>query len=241
MRSRDLNAGRTMVNLYLCARGDQQVHGVDFKETDLCTNPQGNRRTTTDGNSCYKWTSNYKTDTKQAYLNGDMGDDEVIVVHLWPPDWWQKLILDEYILFLVKSNYGTKQAAPKYHTHILGWMFRNDHLAVNSDKTDIKKTNGSDYIIHGLFVDYMINIASCGELRKEFMEKYSKYVEFREQFIESTHMASKLKEEACSWGWKWSERSSNQGVPWWLHPASTETVLKVHQEDAAPKEGADIA
>ena len=91
----------------------------------------------------------YKTDTKQAYSYGDMGDDVVY-------------------LLLVKSIYGTKQAARKWHIHISDWMIRNGYLAVNSEKTIFKKTKGSDYIIDGLFVDDMMHIASCDELR-EFM------------------------------------------------------------------------
>ena len=46
-------------------------------------------------------------------------------------------------------------------------------MAVNSEKTLFKKTKGSDYIIHGLFVDDMMHISSCDELRAEFMKKYS--------------------------------------------------------------------
>jgi hypothetical protein len=53
-------------------------------------------------------------------------------------------------------------------------MINNGYLAVNSEKTIFKKTKGSEYIIHGLFVDDMMHISSCDELKKEFMDKYSK-------------------------------------------------------------------
>ncbi len=53
-------------------------------------------------------------------------------------------------------------------------MIHNGYLAVSSEKTIFKKTKGSDYIIHGLFVDDMMHISSCDELKKEFMDKYSK-------------------------------------------------------------------
>jgi hypothetical protein len=36
-------------------------------------------------------------------------------------------------------------------------MINNGHLAVNSKKAIFKKTKGSDYIIHGLFIDDMIS------------------------------------------------------------------------------------
>ena len=52
-------------------------------------------------------------------------------------------------------------------------MIRNGYLAVNSEKTIFKKTKGSDYIIHGLFVDDMMHISSCDKLRAEFMKKYA--------------------------------------------------------------------
>jgi hypothetical protein len=42
-------------------------------------------------------------------------------------------------------------------------MINNGYLAVDSEKTIFKKTTGSDYIIHGLFVDDMMHISSCDE------------------------------------------------------------------------------
>jgi hypothetical protein len=53
-------------------------------------------------------------------------------------------------------------------------MIKNGFFAGNSEKTIFKKGKGSDYIIHGLFVDDMMHISSCDELKKEFMDKYSK-------------------------------------------------------------------
>ena len=42
----------------------------------------------------------YKTDTKQEYLYGDMGDD---VVYLRPPDWWPEPIPEGHFYFLSKA------------------------------------------------------------------------------------------------------------------------------------------
>jgi hypothetical protein len=53
-------------------------------------------------------------------------------------------------------------------------MIKNGYFAVNSEKTIFKKTKGSDYIIHDLSVGDMMHISSCDELRKEFIDKYSK-------------------------------------------------------------------
>jgi hypothetical protein len=36
------------------------------------------------------------------------------------------------------------------------------------------KHRGSEYIIHGLFVDHMMHIYSCDAIKDEFMQLYSK-------------------------------------------------------------------
>jgi hypothetical protein len=53
-------------------------------------------------------------------------------------------------------------------------MINNGFLAVNIEMIIFKKTKGSHYIIYGLFVDGMMHISSCDELKKEYMDKYSK-------------------------------------------------------------------
>ena len=60
-----------------------------------------------------------KTDTRQAFLYGDMGDDKV---YIRPPDWWPEPVPEGHVLLLLKSIYGTKQAARRWHLHISGWM-----------------------------------------------------------------------------------------------------------------------
>ncbi len=87
-------------------------------------------------------------DTKQAYLYGYMGDD---IVYIRPPDWWPELVQEGYVFLLLKSIYGTRQSARKWHTHILTWMEQNGYSAVNSEKTIFMKRKGDEYIIHGLF------------------------------------------------------------------------------------------
>ena len=95
-----------------------------------------------------------KTDTKPAYLYGDMGDD---VVYIRPPDWWPEPIPEGHVFLLLKTN-GTRQAARKWHTHISTWMEKNEYEAMNSEKTIFMKHKDSEYIIHGLFVDDMMHI-----------------------------------------------------------------------------------
>ena len=56
-------------------------------------------------------------------------------------------------------------------------MKRNGYAAVipvNSEKTIFMKRSGSDYIIHGLFVDDMMHIYACDAIKDEFMQLYSK-------------------------------------------------------------------
>ena len=53
-------------------------------------------------------------------------------------------------------------------------MERNGYLVVNSEKTIFMKTQGKDFIIHGLFVDDMMHIPTCSRLQDEFIRKYSK-------------------------------------------------------------------
>jgi hypothetical protein len=95
-----------------------------------------------------------------------MGDD---VVYIRPPDWWPEPVPEGHVFLLLKSIYGTRQAARKWHTHISTWMERNGYSAVNSEKTIFMKRKGDEYIIHGLFVDDMMHIYSCDAMKDEFM------------------------------------------------------------------------
>ncbi len=90
------------------------------------------------------------------------------------------------------SIYGTKQEAQKWHNHIPNGIINNAHLAVNSEKTIFKKTEGSDYIIHGLFVDDMMHISSCEELTKELMDKHSKDFQITEGGLMKTFLGMEV-------------------------------------------------
>ncbi len=57
-------------------------------------------------------------------------------------------------------------------------MESHDYMAVNNEKTMFMKWKGSDFIVHGLFVDDMAN-ASTSQIRiKKFMKEYSKDFEY---------------------------------------------------------------
>jgi hypothetical protein len=54
-------------------------------------------------------------------------------------------------------------------------MEANGYLTVTSDKTIIfMKREGRHFIVHGLFVDDMMHIATYNKLKNKFMEKYSR-------------------------------------------------------------------
>jgi hypothetical protein len=77
------------------------------------------------------------------------------VVYIRAQDWWLEPIPEDHCLQLLKSIYGTLQAACRWHKHISAWMEANGYLEVNREKTIFMKREGKHFIIHGLFVDDM--------------------------------------------------------------------------------------
>ncbi len=70
----------------LCARGDQQIPGVSFQELDLYVPVlKWGAATLLLALAAANGAKVVKTDFKQAYLYGDIGDD---AVYIRPPDWW---------------------------------------------------------------------------------------------------------------------------------------------------------
>ncbi len=101
-----------------------------------------------------------------------MGEDKQ--VHIRPQDWWPEPIPEGHVLLLLTSMYGTKQAARRWHIRISELMEANGYPAVNSKKTIFMKREGTDFIMHGLFVDDMMHIPTCDRLQDEFLELYQK-------------------------------------------------------------------
>ena len=79
----------------------------------------------------------------------DLEDDELI--YITPPDWWLEPVPEGHVLQLLKTVYGTVQAARSSHTKISTWMEDNEYSAVNSEKTIFMKSAGKDFIMHGIF------------------------------------------------------------------------------------------
>ncbi len=115
-----------------------------------------------------------KTDTKQAFLNEEIGDEKI---YIRPPDWWPEPFSQGHALLLMKSMYGARQAARQLHQRISGWMGSHDFMAVNNEKTMFMKWKGSDVIMHGLFVD---DASTPQKMIKKFMKmkEYSKDFEY---------------------------------------------------------------
>ncbi len=59
-------------------------------------------------------------------------------------DLYVELIRERHLLLLLKSIYGTRQAARKWHEHISSWMKRNGYAVVSSEKTIFMKRSGSE-------------------------------------------------------------------------------------------------
>ena len=127
----------------MCVRGDQQREGVDFNASDLYSSvlkaPDARLLAAI---AAEHGCPILKTDTRQAFLYGEMGEDKV---YIRPPDWWPEPIPEGHVFLLLKSIYGTKQAARRWHLCISEWMEKNGYPAVNSEKTIFMKRDGDDF------------------------------------------------------------------------------------------------
>jgi hypothetical protein len=74
--------------------------------------------------------------------------------------------------------YGTWQAARQRHQRISGWMESHEYMAVNTEKTMFMKWEGSDFNMHGLFVDDMAHASTSQKMIKKFMKENSKDFEY---------------------------------------------------------------
>ena len=90
--------------------------------------------------------------------------------------------------------YGTKQAARRWHIRISDWMEQNGYPAVNSEKTIFMKRQGSDFIIHGLFVDDMMHVPTRDKLRDEFLELYQRDFEITGDGLMETFLGMEVEQ-----------------------------------------------
>ena len=91
----------------MCVRGDQQIAGVSFKETDLYAPVlKAAEARLLLALAAANGDKVIKTDTKQAYLYGDMGDDVVYI----RPSLFQKDTSCSYLKHLWNPAGGAKMA-----------------------------------------------------------------------------------------------------------------------------------
>ena len=89
-----------------CVRGDQQDYEVEDRYAPVLKATEARLLVAL---AAQHGADIYGTDTKQAFLYGDMADDEDVYVQ--PPDWWFDPIPEGHVFRLKKAIYGTKQAA----------------------------------------------------------------------------------------------------------------------------------
>ena len=130
--------------------------------------------------------------TKQAFLNAEMGDE---VIYIRAPDWWPEQVPYGHVLQLMKSMYGTRQAARQWHGRISSWMEEHEYLAVNNEKTMFMKWQGTDWIMHGVFVDDMMHTSTSTKMLKEFFALYAKDFSFSGGELMTSFLGMEVEQE----------------------------------------------
>lgn len=133
----------------------------------------------------------FKSDTKQAFLNGEKGEEQI---YIRAPDWWPEPVPEGHALMLMKSMYGTRQAARQWHVRISTWMEQHGYMAVNSEKTMFMKRKGKEWIMHGLFVDDMAHASTCEKLKRQFLHEYKRDFDITEEDIMSTFLGMEVEQ-----------------------------------------------
>ena len=156
----------------LCAMGNQQKEGIHYRAGELYAPVMKATEVRLFlAKAAQMGLPVFKSDTKQAFLNGDIGAE---LLYIRPPDWWPELVPEGHVLQLMKSMYGTRQAARQWHVRISSWMEEQGYFAVNSEKTIFMKRVGDDWIMHGLYVDDMIHASTSEALKQQFIKEYTR-------------------------------------------------------------------
>ncbi len=124
-RVKEENGKLVKYKVRMTIRGDQQVAGESFAATDLSAPVlKAHESRLLLAIVAAEGCSVYKTDASQAFLNGSMEND---VVYIGAPDWWPEPKPEGHCLQLLKSIYGTRQAAHRWHKHISAWIEANGY------------------------------------------------------------------------------------------------------------------
>ena len=90
--------------VWLCVIGNQQEKGVYFQLGELYAPMMKAAEVRLFMAIAAKYGLNlFKSDTKQAFLNGDICEEEIFV---WAPEWWPEHVPHGCALQLMKSMYG---------------------------------------------------------------------------------------------------------------------------------------
>ena len=100
----------------LCVMGNQQEKGEHYQLGELYAQVMKADEVRLFMAIAAKYGLNlFKSDTKQAFINRDIGDEFFFV---WAPDWWQEHVPHGCALQLMESMYGAWQAAHQLHVMI---------------------------------------------------------------------------------------------------------------------------
>ena len=101
----------------------------------------------------------------------------------------------------MKRVCGTRQAARQGHWHerIFGWVEGRDYLILTMQSTtSIKliKWEGSDWIMHSVFVDDMAHTSTLKKMLKIFFTEYGKDFEYTGGDLMTNYLGMEVEQEA---------------------------------------------
>jgi hypothetical protein len=168
-----VNGQFTKRKVRLCVMGNQQKEGVHYQLWELYAPVMkaAEVRLFMAMIAAKHGLTVFRSDTKKAFLNGEIGDEKI---YIRAPDLWPERVLEGHALLLMKSMYGTRQAARQWHVRISTWMEDHGYAAVNSEKTIFMKHENGVWIMHCLFVDDMVHAPTRAskKLKQDFIAEY---------------------------------------------------------------------
>ena len=157
----------------LVARGFTQIYGVDYYETYAPVARLASFRLMLALAARNGWTVD-NFDFDQAYLNSKLDDDDVVYVEQ-PPDYETRNRRD-WVLRLLKSLYGLKQAAKNWYQALYKALMELGFTRCEADHGVFYKEIGKDIIIFLVHVDDGMVTGNNVKLIRRFKEDMnSKY------------------------------------------------------------------
>ena len=157
----------------LVARGFTQIYGIDYYETYAPVARLTSFRLMMALATRNGWAID-NFDFDQAYLNSKLDDDEVVYVEQ-PPD-YETRDRKEWVMRLLKSLYGLKQAAKNWYQALYKALMELGFTRCEADHGVFYKEVGKDIIIFLVHVDDGMVTGSNVKLIKGFKEDmHAKY------------------------------------------------------------------